>query len=51
MKSNWIPANPSNNISWANAGTLKKIIDEQIEWYDRNSTRAEDDYIKAHLKL
>lgn len=51
MKSNWIPVNPSNNISWANAGTLKKIIDEQIEWYDRNSTRAEDDYIKAHLKL
>ena len=51
MKSNWVPANPANDIPWANQGDLTKIIDEQIEWYGQNSTRKEDDYIRAQLKL
>ena len=50
MKSNWIPANminmPENNRS-----ELVQKIYELIEWYDENSTRKEDDYIKANLKL
>lgn len=28
-----------------------KIIDEQIQWYDQNSTRKDDDLIKVNLKL
>lgn len=51
MKSNFVPANQLNNIPWDNEGYLTTIIDEQIEWYDKNSTRKEDDYIKAQLKL
>lgn len=26
-------------------------IDEQIQWYEQNATRKDDDYIKANLKL
>ena len=51
MKSNWIPSNQANNIPRANAGALTKIIDEQIDWYEKNATRLDDDYIKAHLNL
>lgn len=39
------------DIPRANEGVLTKLIDEQIEWYDKNSVRYDDDYIKAHLKL
>lgn len=28
-----------------------KKIDEQIQWYEQNATRKDDDYIKANLKL
>ena len=28
-----------------------KIIDEQIQWYEQNATRKDDDLIKANLKL
>ena len=28
-----------------------KKINEQIQWYDKNSTRKDDDLIKANLKL
>ena len=50
MKSNWVRANPTSNIPVVNEGELTRIIDEQIEWYEQNSTRKEDDYTRAQLK-
>ncbi len=48
----WISMNASNTTPTTKAtDSLIKKIDEQIEWYDNNSTRKEDNYIKAHLKL
>lgn len=46
----WIPAK-SINAPQANGSELVKKIQELIEWYDENSSRKEDDYIKANLKL
>lgn len=50
MKSNWIPANQINTPQINRSELVQKIY-ELIEWYDENSTRKEDDYIKANLKL
>ncbi len=50
MKSNWIPMKPSNTQQ-TNRSELVQKIQELIEWYDENSTRKEDEYIKANLKL
>ena len=32
-------------------GAFMKKIDEQIQWYEQNATRKDDDLIKANLKL
>ena len=50
MKSNWIPANP-NAVPPKNISDLVRKIRELIDWYEDHSTRKEDDYIKANLKL
>ena len=50
MKSNWIPANQINTPQINRSELVQKIY-ELIEWYDENSTRKEDDYIKANLKF
>ena len=50
MKSNWITENMINRPK-GNGSELVEKIYELIEWYDENSTRKEDDYIKANLKL
>ena len=50
MKSNWIPMK-SSNTRQTNRSELVRKIQELIDWYDDNSTRKEDDYIKANLKL
>ena len=48
--SNWIPMK-SSNTQQTNRSELVRKIQELIDWYDDNSTRKEDDYIKANLKL
>lgn len=50
MKSNWIPANQINTPQTNRSELVQKIY-ELIELYDENSTRKEDEYIKANLKL
>ena len=48
MKSQWIASLPTNT---SNKSELIQKIYELITWYEENSTRKEDDYIKANLKL
>ena len=50
MKSHWVVSKATYSNS-RNMSDLVKKIHELIEWYDENSTRKEDDYIKANLKL
>ena len=50
MKSNWIPMKPNTTQQTDRSDLMRKIY-ELIDWYDVNSTRKEDDYVKAHLKL
>ena len=49
MKSNW--------VSWTEADStqsyskeLIEAINRQIEWYEKNSSYAEDSYIRANLQ-
>ena len=50
MKSHWVFSKPTY-IHDGNMSDLVKKIYELIIWYDENSTRKEDDYIKANLRL
>lgn len=50
MKSHWVVSKATYSNS-RNMSDLVNKIHELIEWYDENSTRKEDDYIKANLKL
>ena len=50
MKSNWIPFNP-NTAQETDKSDLARKICELIDWYGDISTRKEDDYIRAKLKL
>lgn len=50
MKSHWVSSKPTY-IHAGNMSDLVKKIYELIIWYDENSTRKEDDYIKANLRL
>ena len=43
----WVPFTPPSNST----DDLTQRIYELIEWYEQNSTRKEDDYIKANLQL
>ena len=49
MKSNWIPMKPNTTQQTDRSDLMRKIY-ELIEWYEDNSTRKEDDFIKAKLK-
>ena len=49
MKSNWIPMKP-NTAQQTDRSDLMRKIYELIDWYEDNSTRKEDDFIKAKLK-
>ena len=49
MKSNWIPMKPKTTPQ-TDRGDLMRKICELIDWYEDNSTRKEDDFIKAKLK-
>lgn len=48
MKSNWISAKP-NTTPQTDRSDLMRKIHELIDWYENNSTRKEDDFIKAKL--
>ena len=48
MKSHWIASSPKNTSE--KSDLIQKIY-ELIAWYEENSTRKEDDYIQANLKL
>ena len=53
MSSHWVAVKPNHSTS-SNKELMDKInkkIDEQIECYELNVNGAEDDYIKANLKL
>lgn len=50
MRSNWVTVKPTYTSSADNSKMIEKIK-EQIEWYNQNASRKEDDYIKANLKL
>ena len=50
MKSHWVSSKPTYTHA-GNMSDLVKKIYELIIWYDENSTRKEDDYIKANLRL
>lgn len=49
MKSNWIPMKPNAAPQTDRSDLMRKIY-ELIDWYEDNSTRKEDDFIKAKLK-
>ena len=49
MKSNWIPMKPNTTQQTDRSDLMRKIY-ELIDWYEDNSTRKEDDFIKAKLK-
>ena len=49
MKSNWIPMKPNTTPQTDRSDLMRKIY-ELIDWYEDNSTRKEDDFIKAKLK-
>lgn len=49
MNSNWIPMKPKT-VQQAERSDLMRKIYELIDWYEDNSTRKEDDFIKAKLK-
>ena len=49
MKSNWIPMKPNTTQQTDRSELMSKIY-ELIDWYEENSTRKEDDFIKAKLK-
>ena len=49
MKSNWIPMK-LHTAQQADRSDLMKKVYELIDWYENNSTRKEDDFIKAKLK-
>ena len=49
MKSNWIPMK-ANTTQQTDISDLMRKIYELIDWYEDNSTRKEDDFIKAKLK-
>ncbi|MBQ1196937.1 MAG: hypothetical protein IIX44_11900 [Clostridia bacterium] len=50
MKSHFVTVKPTYQ-SQTYGAQLIRMIDEQIDWYENNSSRMEDDYIKANLKL
>ena len=50
MKSHFVSVKPTFQPK-TYGSELIRIIDEQIAWYENNSSRMEDDYIKANLKL
>ena len=50
MRSNWVTVKPTYTSSADKSEMIEKIK-EQIEWYDQNASRKEDDYIKANLNL
>ena len=49
MKSNWIAMKPNAAPQTDRSDLMRKIY-ELIDWYEDNSTRKEDDFIKAKLK-
>ena len=49
MKPNWIPMKPNTTHQTDRSDLMRKIY-ELINWYEDNSTRKEDDFIKAKLK-
>ena len=54
MNSNFVPFKPNYlapSYGKALIEKIKKQIDEQIEWYDLNGDKKDDDYIKANLIL
>ena len=50
MKHNWVSIETPNTTKEEQMELIEKIQD-LILWYEENSTRKEDDYIKANLKL
>ena len=50
MKHNWVSIATQNTTKEEKMELIEKIQD-LILWYEENSTRKEDDYIKANLKL
>ena len=50
MKHNWVSFETPNTTKEEQMELIEKIQD-LILWYEENSTRKEDDYIKANLKL